>query len=100
MEKRNDLICGIWKFKDTVASEELEAFAEELAQDEKYIHVYIRKVSKDQFGIGVTYKSETEVGQKEFGEYTEKMKDILYRKFGAGLVGWDFANTTQVFKGF
>jgi len=100
MEKRNDLITGIWKFKDAVTEKELEEFAQELAQDDHYLHVYIRKVSKDQFGVGIAYKSEVEVDQEKFHEFMDQMKNKLYKKFGTGLVGWDFANTTTTFKGF
>ncbi len=100
MTKREDLICGIWKFKDSVNTEELQNFAEELAKDEQYMHVYIRKVSKDQIGIGFTYKSDFAVGDKELAEFYDLVKDKIYRRFGTGLLGWDIANTREVFKGF
>lgn len=100
MEKRTDLITGIFKFKDSVPGDQMDAFAEELAKDDKYIHVYIRKVSKDQYGVGVAYKSADEVTEEVFDKYLEDMKDVIYRKFGAGLVGWDFSSSTRAFKGF
>lgn len=100
MEFRDDLITGIWKFKETVSEDELASLAEELAKDEKYVQVYIRKVSKDQSGIGVTYNFGKSVKEKDFDEFMEQSKDMLYKRFGIGLVGWDFSNTTKVFKGF
>lgn len=100
MEKQNNLITGLWKFKDSVSLSDLESFAEELAKDEKFKQVYIRKASKDQNGLGIAYLSDIDLDENNFDKFMDEMKDKLYRKFGSGLVGWDFANSTTTFKGF
>lgn len=100
MEERHNLICGLWKFKETVDPDLMEEVAEEFAKDPHYVHVYIRKVSKDQYGIGVSYVSDRQVTSEVHDKFMEEQKDMLYKRFGVGLVGWDFANTTKVFKGF
>lgn len=58
-------ISGLWKFKDTTLKEELEAIAEELAKDDHYIKVYIRRVSKEKNGTGITYVTDTIIGEKK-----------------------------------
>jgi hypothetical protein len=63
------------------------------------LHVYIRRASKDQHGLGVAYKADTH-DEQTFDTFFENMKDVLYRKFGAGLVGWDFSSSTTTIKGF
>ncbi len=99
MEKRSDIITGLWKFKDSISITELQSFAEELAKDDHYLHVYIRRASKDQQGLGVSYKAETQ-DEQTFDTFFENMKDVLYKRFGAGLVGWDFSSSTTTIKGF
>ncbi len=57
MQRRGDLMVGIWKFYEPqVSVEELSAFGEELAKDENFIHLYVRKTSTDQIGLGYAYK--------------------------------------------
>lgn len=93
-------IIGLWKFNDRVPKEELCDLASKWADDQNYIQLYVRKVSKDQNGIGFTYQYETVGGpdnaenqKKAFDEYIEKNKDILLKKFGISLVGWDIASS-------
>jgi hypothetical protein len=100
MERQRNIITGLWKFKDSIDIREIEQFANELAQDEHFIHVYIRKASKDQEGLGITYKADNEFEQEDFQKFMEDMKDKIYKKFGSGLVGWDFSSSTATIKGF
>ena len=100
MERRHDIITGLWRFKDSIDPKEIEQFAQELAKDEHFVHVYIRKASKDQEGLGITYKADQEIDQEGFHNFMEDMKDRIYKKFGAGLVGWDFSSSTKTVKGF
>jgi hypothetical protein len=82
---------GIWKFyMAKVSLEQLQDFAQELAKDESYLLVYIRQASQNQWGIGFEYKNGGKV-QEEDG-YIEKTKDLLYRKFGSALAGWDISH--------
>ncbi|MBP7928081.1 hypothetical protein KAZ57_02955 [Patescibacteria group bacterium] len=98
MENNKSLIMGLWKFHERVGNKDLLEVANEWASDEKYVQIYIRKVSKDQYGIGFAYESE---GTKESqGAYMDATSDTLKRKFGNDLVGWDIATTAQLVKGF
>jgi len=70
----------------------------EWAKDEKYLQVYIRKVSKNQEGIGFVYDAGgTKKGQEN---YFDKTSDYLKRRFGNDLAGWDIATTNQLIKRF
>lgn len=99
MERRHDLMIGIWKFfEPRVSYEELTTFAEELAKDPNFTQLYIRRTSTDQLGIGFTYKY---AGSKE--EY-DRVKDmfgkLLTNKFGRNYVGNDMTASPIVIKGF
>ena len=98
IEKAKSLIMGLWKFDQKVSKEELVEVANEWATDPKYLQVYIRKVSKDQEGIGFAYAGNGT--QEAHREYFEATSDVLKRKFGNGLVGWDIASTSTLIKGF
>ncbi len=89
---------GLWKFHERVGVDKLTEVANEWAKDEKYVNLYVRKTSKDQFGIGFAYAGD---GSKEaHDEYFDKTSDQLKRKFGNDLVGWDIASTAFLIKGF
>jgi len=89
---------GLWKFDERVGEKDLIEVANEWAKDEKYVQLYIRKVSKDQNGIGFAYETD---GTKEAHDaYFYSASDGLKRKFGNDLVGWDIAGTTTLIKGF
>lgn len=98
IEKGKSLILGLWKFDQKVSKADLEEVANEWAKDPKYLQVYIRKVSKDQEGIGFAYAGEGT--QEAHREYFDATSDVLKRKFGNGLVGWDIATTNLLIKGF
>ncbi len=93
-----DLLMGIWKFRENVPQAELVKVAEKWAEDARYIQLYIRRVSKDQFGIGFTYQLEDQDIKAGHEEYFENFSDQLKRQFGNDLVGWDIANVSQVIK--
>lgn len=92
-------IMGLWKFSDKVPMEQLIAIAEEAIKNPKYLQVYIRKCSKDQYAIGFTYdyshQSPTE-GQNK--EYMDPVMDKLKREFGNDFVGWDIASPVWIIK--
>jgi|JI10StandDraft_1071094.scaffolds.fasta_scaffold179809_3 hypothetical protein len=88
---------GYIKFSSKVSLEELETFAQELASDQRFISIYIRKVSKDQFGIG--FVSNVETPTQELSDiFFDEVKDIAYRKFGTGVAGWDMASSYILIK--
>ena len=99
MEKDNTLISGVWKFNDNTDPRDIESFARELAEDPHYLHVYIRKASKDQEGLGFLYKSDEPVEKDVFAKFNDDVKDKLYKKFGTKLVGWDISSSTAFIKG-
>ncbi len=89
---------GLWKFDQRVGREVLVEVAKDWASDENYVQLYIRKVSKDQNGIGFAYT--TDGSEEAHDTYFSKTSDQLKRKFGNDLVGWDMASTVTVIKGF
>lgn len=98
MEKSKNLIVGLWKFHDRVIDKDLIDVANEWAKDDNYTRLYIRKTSTDQVGIGFEYIYDgTKEGQSNYNYTTS---DYLKRKFGNDLVGWDFAPTDQLIKGY
>lgn len=98
LEENKSLIMGLWKFHERVGEKDLIEVAKEWAEDEKYLQLYIRKVSKDQNGIGFAYLSD---GSREaHREYFDKYSDGLKRKFGNDFAGWDISSTSTLIKGF
>lgn len=100
MKQSKNLIMGLWKFSDKISKEELSEVANKwAAEDPNYLQLYIRKVSKDQNGIGFTYQiPEDKDGKIAQEEYLHTASDFLKRKFGNDLVGWDIATPVWVIK--
>lgn len=93
-------IMGLWKFSDRVSVEQLQEVAKKwAAEDPKYLQLYIRKCSKDQYGIGFTYDySYQESTEGQIAEYMNPVMDSLKRQFGNDLVGWDIASPVWIIK--
>ncbi len=93
-------IMGLWKFSDKVPPEQLVEVAKKwAAEDPNYLQLYVRKTSKDQYGIGFTYQlsnKDSAKGQNE--EYMDPVSDSLKRQFGNSLVGWDIASPVWIIK--
>lgn len=102
MTEKRELIVGIWKFHERVPLDQLTAVAEKWAEDDCYQQLYIRKVSKDQYGIGFTYQAAgtvtDEVAQRVHDDYRERTSDQLRRSFGNDLVGWDISSPAWIVK--
>lgn len=98
MEK--NYITGLWKFSDKVSVEQLQEVAKKwAAEDPKYLQLYIRKCSKNQYGIGFMYDySNQEQTEGQNAEYMDPVMDSLKRQFGNDLVGWDIAAPTWIIK--
>lgn len=91
--QRIDNHIGIWKFTNKVTKEELEEVAQEWAQSENYLSVFIRKCSQDQYGIGFEYKNPLGADTPDtLKSYMDETSDTLKRKFGNGLIGWDVSS--------
>ena len=91
---------GLWKFSDKISTEQLEEVAKKwAAEDPKYLQLYVRKCSKDQFGIGFTYDiSDLESKERQNAQYMNPVSDSLKRQFGNDLVGWDVASPIWIVK--
>lgn len=98
--KEKNWTMGLWKFSQNVSLQQLAEVANKWAvEDASYLQLYIRKVSKDQMGIGFTYQLPLDVPAKEAHDvYFEKTTDYLKRNFGNDLVGWDIASSVWVIK--
>ena len=93
-----NIIIGTWKFSENVKREEIVQLAKEWAENDQYLFVAVRKASETQTGISFAHVSD---GSKDFSDkYNLDTKDLLYRRFGTGLVGWDISTTHDIFKGF
>lgn len=101
---RNDgainYIIGLWKFSSNVSVEKLQEVAKKwAAEDPKYLQLYVRKCSKDQYGIGFTYDyTHQEPSEGQNKEYMDPVMDSLKRQFGNDLVGWDIASPAWIIK--
>ena len=91
---------GLWKFSSKIPQEELVKIAEKwAAEDSDYLQLYIRKVSKDQNGIGFTYQLPEDADvERAHREYFDGTSDYLKRNFGNDLAGWDMASSVTVIK--
>lgn len=98
MQEKN-YIMGLWKFSDKISNEELGKVAEKWAsEDPNYLQLYLRKVSKNQMGIGFTYDLGDADTIKAHDEYFDRTTDFLKRKFGNDLAGWDMGSSVWVIK--
>ena len=88
---------GYLKFSSRVDIIDIENFAKELAEDPQFTSVYIRKVSKDQNGIGFITNVNTSE-EFSFDNFSEQLKDRAMKKFGTGLAGWDMASSYILIK--
>ncbi|MBP7927975.1 hypothetical protein KAZ57_02405 [Patescibacteria group bacterium] len=97
MENLNKFAMGLWKFSNRIPEQELVELATEWAKDENYVSLYVRGTSKDQNGIGFAYKTLT---KEEYDAYFDRTSDMLKRKFGNDLAGWDVGFEAIPVKGF
>lgn len=91
---------GIWKFSEKISVETLVELAQNWAkEDENYLQLYVRRVSKDQHGIGFTYNAKGQEDLKKFHEdYLYRVSDVIRRQFGNDLAGWDIASSAYIIK--
>ena len=85
-----NMIAGIWKFREGVSREELVEVAKgwkELSP-ERYVDLHVRGCGKNQFGIGFKYRHP---GDFHMRQYVAHMSDQLRRHFGNKLLGWDIS---------
>lgn len=99
MQEKN-WVMGLWKFKEKISTKELGEIAEQWKkEDVNYLQLYLRKVSKDQMGIGFTYQlPETGDNKQACDEYVDRTTDQLKRRFGNDLAGWDFSSPVWIVK--
>lgn len=95
----SNIITGIWKFKEEIPATELEAIAQEWATNPKYLQLYVRKVSKDQYGIGFMYDDRDSTDNKpSYDAFFDSTTDMLKKKFGNAFCGWDVSSSTNLIK--
>jgi hypothetical protein len=101
MENKDKItIMGMWKFdRDNVSREEVVELAKEWAEDENYVQLYVRGGGNRQTALGFTYETDDEDMDKDNG-YFKKTYDILLKKYGIGVRGYDISNTVTKIKGF
>lgn len=87
-------IRGYWKFLDRLSHDEILKYAEELAADDRYTDIHLRTVSKNQTGLGFTYDN----GDESLTDFSERQTDLLKRRFGNDLAGWDLAGSYEQIK--
>ncbi len=93
---KQNLICGMWKFRDVLTPEILLDIAERWEkEDNRYIDLHVRRCSKNQMGIG--FKYELRLNQT-FEGFVEIITDFLKRNHGNNFVGWDISEKTWVVK--
>lgn len=93
------IVSGMWKFHERITKEELIQLAEEWRDGRdghRYLHLCVRKCSKDQRGIWFVYLFGDIVDSHE--PFFHKMTDQLKRRFGNDFVGWDVSSPTWVVK--
>lgn len=89
---------GYIKFSNKkVSLEQIQEFAQELTKDSRFISIYIRKVSSDQYGVGFVTSIETPTEELS-DNFFDEIRDIAYRKFGTGVAGWDMASSYILIK--
>jgi len=99
MANPQKVIMGIWKFSDKIPMKDLIETAQNWAkEDENYLQLYIRKVSKDQYGIGFTYNIKGQDSKEAYDKYFYQASDSLKRTFGNDLAGWDIASSAYIIK--
>lgn len=98
MTEMDNIISGQWKFKDIIKVSELLEVAKEWESDPNYIHLYVRRCSKDQYGLGFAYRYNGD--KEEYKKFFDETSDKLKRRFGNDLAGWDISSHTKAVKGF
>jgi len=97
--QKTRIISGLWKFHERVPEQQLVEIAEEWAKEPKYTQLYVRKGSKDQYGIGFMYDlREEEISENEYSDFFNNVSDKLKRRFGNDFVGWDVSQYTTIIK--
>ena len=77
---------------------EIEKLAQEWAKEDNYEEIRIRKTSSNQNGIGIVYNNPRGNDKKAMDDYMEEMSDVLRRRFGNDLAGWDMASSYTIIK--
>lgn len=98
MEKRIDVVSGVWKFNLSVGEEKLIKFCNEsLSQNPRYTSILIRQTGRNNLGIFFTYHSNMrpEVVEKlVIDEQVPKIRAV----FGNDFTGWDVCSPTIIIK--
>jgi len=91
---------GLWKFSPKIPLNELVRIAELWAsEDPNYLQLYIRRVSKDQLGIGFTYQFSQEIELPSASRhFYDQTTNYLKKTFGNEFAGCDAAQPVWLIK--
>jgi hypothetical protein len=92
MTRSENVVSGIWKFKQKVGPEVLVKLAIGLrdANPGSYGQMFVRRCSRDQLGICFAYK----LVDQSYDHFFNLLTDLLKKRFGNDFAGWDV--TTEV----
>jgi len=92
-------ISGIWKFQNVTYTElaDMANMWAEGAHKDHYTRLVIRACGKEDHMLGIEFEYVLGGGQTKNG-YFHTVSDLLKRKFGSRLIGWDFASPILVIK--
>lgn len=104
--ERTHVVTGLWKFNQGIEIvNQLVALAREWSSgpdSAKYLTLYVRRCSKDQYGIGFSYDYASDphpTGEETSHKwFFRRMTDQLKRRFGNDFVGWDLSSPTWIIK--
>lgn len=83
---------GQWVLPGVIPLREIEAIAQEWADDDKYLSVHVRRTSGDYWALGIEYRNPNGFSEKVFKTYLDRTKRVLVARFGTQNVGYDLAN--------
>ncbi|MEW6060792.1 MAG: hypothetical protein AB1600_02515 [Bacteroidota bacterium] len=100
MIQKQNWIMGLWKFSEKISIDKLAEVAKKWSEEDfNYLQLYIRKVGKEQRGIGFTYEiPKNHDPNVSYKDYFDRNSEYLKRCFGNDLAGWDIAISAYIIK--
>ena len=94
-------MSGHFHFTSKVTLEEITTVAQEFAQDDKFLKLFIQGAGDQEFRLCFIYDpkiNEEKVPFTFVNEFLDNMTDLLRKKFGNGLKGWSGSNRYTLIK--
>lgn len=83
---------GCWKFSTNIPVDTIRALAGNLAVNERYHNIYVRKIGAQQYALGFEYVPKVPADKPAFDRFMTDTQDFINRFVGSGLVGWDISS--------